>query len=313
MKPVCFITWLADGVISVIISYHAPQSVYCNALVDFHNCPATIDTTNIRANTIGFLYAKDCDSNKDCDDDLTAWRRIPNLGYGIGAVHYRSSTLKPDTEHRVCLRSPIGLGPPDGCKLVRVTPTAITDKQIQKDAFLDWLPGFIANFGAIANFNTIDTAGAFDLDKDFQLTETGAFFISQALPEFASEYPQLQPSELTQLRTDSGEFDNNSSPAPFVEFQLQENAEIREAAAGVAGQLGFTGANGLIVISATIIAIVGAVVLIRKVNAWTAVLWIFLTYLVTLFVAPVIFTGFVAFVIVVAFAIGAKLQRRFST
>ena len=210
IEAAAFYNLVQDGYVSIIISYNAPLDVYCQALADFHNCPGTSNFRNIRSNQIGFLYSKDCDNPDNCDDHLTAWRRIPNLGPGIGAVHYKTEVFDAVGQHRVCLRSPVGLGPPDGCKLVQVNGLLL-GKEIQDNEFKRWLPEFMLAFGERAQF----TPGAYGSDGvSFTLTPAGLIYIENALPRFRDDYPQLLSSELEQLRTADGTFDAQGASQP---------------------------------------------------------------------------------------------------
>lgn len=258
-RAAIFVNVAAEGFASAIYSYRADTAHFCNLLHDTRNCPGPLSVANLQNGSIvGALVGGACTNDGDteanrleCLEDEYAAARIPNLEFGVGVIHFPIDQL-PRSNFHLCMHQVAEM--PTGTRTGTCAAASIINNQdytteVQKDAFVGWLPSFLTDFAQL----TGREATALFVVTDNQptvLTAAGSALIAGVFPDFHNRFDQLRGLEITE-----------SEGIDVIPF-LQDNTNVlRQPFVGFAASLGFDDVFTFLTVFAGVVAVVVAVAL----------------------------------------------------
>ena len=295
-----FINLLEEGYTTAMVSYYLNPNTWCEALDINRFCPDYTTLDNLQPNTLGLMYAKDCHSTY-CSNVGTVFRRVPRLGAAIATVTYRSSEWNTQAGHRVCavaVRDFAAVAELDGCKEIK--PVAVnTNAEIQRAAFIDWLPGFITNLETYGP--ELGGEGTLQVDDtEFALTATGLDYMQAAMPDFELRFPVLIGQDVTQLVNVDGVYDNSSGDNPIFNVLLDGNEPLNRSVDDAARGFGFENRGAYAFLISTMIAGLLAFYITKRYNLHLGIMAASLTYIPAIFIEPLILTIFIFLLVFLA-------------
>ena len=295
-----FVNLFHNGYTTIIASYYLDPAAWCHAQIDDRNCPATFSAgSELRPHTAYIRYG----------DPLIEYQRLPRVGAGIAAVSFPNTDVGDPQACIVAgpeLRDPQP-SPTESCVLT----TRSTDAPVpavQDIEFRQWLPGFMSRFEAASGLG----AGLLSIQgvSTYALSGAGLFYIKLAIPDFEERYPELRGAEIRP--TQQTDLDFTTPDFPLGDDLREDNLELREDISVIVAQLGFEQGDDL-ELGVLIGTVLGMIIIGGAVawflNGWIAMLVASGVYVVGLFIAPSLFTGLAAAMILLSFLVLSWLQR----
>ena len=292
---------VADGYTTVIASYNLEIDTWCETLIRNQNCPNTLRYTGVAPGRAGIFYADDCQST-NCQDDITVYQRLTRIGPGIIGINFPTADYDPTASGAVCL---VMLDQPHGCKLLQQNINDISE-EVQTIAFRGWLETFINNF---AIFSGLDSTVLLSGTDQFALSAAGVLYINEAIPNFTTKFPELIGGTIMPLISESVDLSPPDVDGVLPGYLINQNQELRTSFQNFGRYFGVEDVELTVLVAATVISLVAAVVIYLKFNGWIAVLAASGIYTIAMLIAPTLFTGLVAVGVIIAFSLIAKLQR----
>ena len=269
--------------------------------MDDRACPATyLEGSQLKANSAWLSYG----------DPLVEYTRLPRIGAGIVSISFPNTNIG---DPEACIAAGAGLtgiqpSPASSC-VTAVRNAGAPVEEVQVIEFKRWLSGFISRFEQGAGLETgllsINSAGG-----QYALSGAGVFYILDAIEDFEERFPELRGSEIGNPIETPVDF--SPSDFPLGDDLRTSNQELREDLSVIVAQIGFDQENQLelgVLIGTVVLMIVIGGLIAWFFNAWLALLAAFGVYVAGFFVAPSLFTGIFAAVILLAFMTMGWFQR----
>lgn len=319
-RAAIFVNVAAENFASVIYSYRADVAHFCDLLHDTRNCPGPLSVANLQNGSIvGVLVGGVCPSDGDTDERRLmcleseyAAARLPNLGFGVGVIHFPIEQL-PRSSFHLCMQQ-VAAAPTNtstgNCALASIINTQNFTTEVQESAFVEWLPSFLTDF---AQLTGRESTALFVVTENQPtvLTGAGSALIANVFPDFQNRFTSLRGLEIT----DSDGLDVRTGQEGGLIIFLQNGTDpLRQPFVGFASSLGFEDVFAFLTVLAALAALAAAAVLFAATrNLQTAITGALIVAIVPGVLAPsalaFIFSGFALGGIVAL----TYLSQRFST
>ena len=314
IRAATFSNLVQTGYFTVFVLYDIPPNRWCGALAPdasgVKDCFSNIG--ELKPGALTLVYSNDCSSTTTCNDDISLAIGVPYLGTGIAAFHFPIGEFEIG-EEKVCLVAGPGFLQSNvnkPCVAVEANGL-IRDPEVQREAFEEFLPSFLADFSSRAGI----IAGEIVNTDSFVLTRAGLNYLRLVLPNIEQVFPELLPSsfedlgDLEELGFDDFTAGQVANPGLFRELQRQ-NQELVTPAQANAAQLGIEDYELWVWAICSLISIVVGGFLWVKYNRNLALIFVYAVYILGAFWSPRMLVPIFLLSIILLIVAWQKWQRR---